>query len=223
MDSVQVYEILKEIVSGLKARGERISLLPDSLRPEATLEELGVDLIGFSEVVEELKARFRGKDFHLGAFMVPDEYYYLTSGRLVDAIASSFKPAKQDQVVVYVDDEEENLFVLKRKFGKRMNLKTFTDSSAALEFIRTNESVGLVITDEVMPNLSGNQLCDEVHKTKPLMKFILITGNPNNDDDLMYRTLRRNRFYEFFNKPMDFDNKGEEYFNLIQRALASEL
>ena len=80
----------------------------------------------------------------------------------------------------------------------------------------------LVITDEVMPGMSGNELCDAVHETKPLMKFILITGNPNSDGDLMYRALRRNRFFEFFNKPVDFESKGEEYLTLINRIIAFE-
>jgi hypothetical protein len=54
------------------------------------------------------------------------------------------------------------------------------------------------------------------------MKFILITGNPNSDGDLMYRALRRNRFFEFFNKPVDFEAKSEEYLGLINRIIAFE-
>jgi DNA-binding NtrC family response regulator len=77
----------------------------------------------------------------------------------------------------------------------------------------------LVITDEVMPKLSGNELCDAVKKSKPNLKFILITGNPNHDSDLMYLTLRKNRFYEFINKPVDFENKAEEYFSMIQSLI----
>jgi hypothetical protein len=61
-----------------------------------------------------------------------------------------------------------------------------------------------------------------VHETKPLMKFILITGNPNGDGDLMYRALRRNRFFEFFNKPVDFSARGEEYLALIHGVLDFE-
>lgn len=223
MDKQQAYEILREIVVSLASRGENVRSLPDSMKAEATLEQSGIDLIAFSEIAEELDRRFNGKDFHLSSFLVPDEFYYLTVGKFVDLVSSAFKTAGKGNVVVYVDDEEENLFILKRKLGKRLDLVTFTSSTEALDYIRKSENVGLVITDEVMPNMSGNQLCDEVHKTKPLMRFILITGNPNNDDDLMYRALRKHRFYEFFNKPMDFDNRGEEYFETIQKVMTSEL
>ena len=67
-----------------------------------------------------------------------------------------------------------------------------------------------------MPALSGCKLCDETKKAKPNMKFIMITGNPNHDGDLMYKSLRKDRFYDFINKPVDFDKNGEEYLAIIQ-------
>lgn len=222
MNTERAYAIVRDITAALEARGENVKPLAEVSQPEATLYELGVDLTAFSELIEELSLRFNGKDFHLQGYLIPEEYYYLTVDKLVTTIASAFKTTSKEPEVVYVDDEEENLFVFKRKFGKKLKVKTFTDPKAALLYIQRTEDVKLVITDEVMPGMSGNELCDAVHETKPLMKFILITGNPNSDDDLMYRALRRNRFFEFFNKPVDFDAKGEEYLALINRIIAFE-
>jgi hypothetical protein len=56
-----------------------------------------------------------------------------------------------------------------------------------------------------------------------MMKFILITGNPNSDDDLMYRSLRKSRFYEFINKPIDLEKKGDEYLKMFQDIVNSEV
>jgi len=222
MNTERAYAIIRDITATLEARGEKTNTLPEAPQPEATLYELGVDLTAFSELVEELALRFNGKDFHLQGYLIPEEYYYLTVAKLVTAVASAFKTTSKEPEVVYVDDEEENLFVFKRKFGKKLKIKTFTDPKAALQYIQRSEDVKLVITDEVMPGMSGNALCDAVHETKPLMKFILITGNPNGDGDLMYRALRRNRFFEFFNKPVDFEAKGDEYLALINRITAFE-
>jgi CheY-like chemotaxis protein len=222
MNSERAYAIIRDITAALEARGEKTKTLPEAPQPGATLYELGVDLTAFSELIEELSLRFNGKDFHLQGFLIPEEYYYLTVDKLVTTVASAFKTTSKEPEVVYVDDEEENLFVFKRKFGKKFKIKTFTDPKAALVYIQRSEDVKLVITDEVMPGMSGNELCDAVHDTKPLMKFILITGNPNGDGDLMYRALRRNRFFEFFNKPVDFEAKGEEYLALINRIVAFE-
>jgi DNA-binding NtrC family response regulator len=77
----------------------------------------------------------------------------------------------------------------------------------------------LVLTDEVMPRMSGNQLCDRVHAMKPGVKFILLTGNPNNQDDLLYQTMRKNRFYEFLRKPLDLENRYDELLNLFESVL----
>jgi CheY-like chemotaxis protein len=222
MNSERAYAIIRDITAALEARGEKTKTLSEVPQPAATLYELGVDLTAFSELIEELSLRFNGKDFHLQGYLIPEEYYYLTVDKLVTAVASAFKTTCKEPEVVYVDDEEENLFVFKRKFGKKLKVKTFTDPKAALLYVQRSEDVKLVITDEVMPGMSGNELCDAVHDTKPLMKFILITGNPNSDDDLMYRALRRNRFFEFFNKPVDFDARGEEYLALIDRIVAFE-
>jgi CheY-like chemotaxis protein len=222
MDDIQAYGILKEIVLEMLGRGERVKALPDSIDREKSLEESGMDLIAFSEIAEEFQQRFNGRDFHLDAFMVPEEYYYLTLGKFLDLVCKAFRPSSQNPIVVYVDDEEENLFVFKRRFGKELNLKSFTNPFEALAFVKSSPDVALVITDEVMPGLGGNALCDEVKKTKPNMKFILITGNPNSDGDLMYRTLRSNRFYDFISKPVDFANKGGQYFKLIQDLISSK-
>jgi response regulator RpfG family c-di-GMP phosphodiesterase len=157
----------------------------------------------------------------LDQYLLPEEFHYLTMGKLLSLLTTSSMSKILNPQVVYVDDEEENLFIFKRKFGNKVNLKTFTDPLAALEYIKAEDSVSLVITDEVMPIMGGNALCDEVHKAKPMLKFILLTGNPNNDDDLLYRTLRQSRFYEFISKPVDLEGKGAEYLKMFQEILSS--
>lgn len=219
MDQKKAYEILRDIVDAMALRGEKVKQLPADIRPDETLDQLGIDLIAFSDIAEDFSRRFDGKQFNLEGFLIPEEYYYLTLGKFLDTVAKATQPAVKNPVVVYVDDEEENIFIFKRKFSKDLNLKTFTDPVQALSFIRATPDVALVITDEVMPGLSGNQLCDEVKKTQPNMKFILITGNPNGDEDLMYRSLRHSRFFEFLNKPLDFDQKGGDYLKTIKALI----
>jgi CheY-like chemotaxis protein len=219
MDNSQIYVILKDIVQGLAKADRSFKPLPDAFKNDLRLDEAGLDLTTLPEVAQELEARLKGKDLGLGKLFSQEILNSMTMGTLVESIRNALTPQTKAKIVVYVDDEEENLFIFNRKFGKRLNLKTFTNPIAALDFIRAEEKVGLVVTDEVMPNLSGSALCDEVHKTKPFMKFILITGNPNSDEDLMYKALRKHRFYEFINKPVDFEGKGEEYFNVINGLL----
>jgi CheY-like chemotaxis protein len=220
METAAIYEIIRDIVAGLAARDSAYSPLPEKLNEDDNLTDLGLDITTLPEVGIELETRLGEKKLGLDEILNPEDLNAMTMGDLLRHVRNALSTHKKNPVVVYVDDEEENLFVFQRKFGKRLNIKTFTDSREALAFIKDCDDVALVITDEVMPNLGGNQLCDEVHKAKPALKFILITGNPNSDGDLLYRSLRSNRFYDFINKPVDFAGKGEEYFRMFSDIIA---
>lgn len=216
MNREEIYKVLQAISVEIAAADDSANPLPENPDWAATLEDLQIDMISGQDYFRLLENRIPSKKFRVPPGLIEKLQMFGNLGDLCDhLIAEGFEKARNFEVV-YVDDEQENLYVFKRKFGKRLNLKTFENPVEALDYIIRTPKVALVITDEVMPGLSGNDLCDEVHKAKPNIKFILITGNPNSDGDLMYKSLRKNRFYEFINKPVDFDAKGEEYFAMIQ-------
>src|SRR3954466_14155160 len=124
MNDTQAYEILKEIVGAMVLRGERVQALPQTPDPDLPLEASGIDLIAFSDITEDLKQRFQGKDFHLDQYLIPEEFHYLTIGKLLGQLTSPLRTSVRNPQLVYVDDEEENLFIFKRKFGNKLNLKT---------------------------------------------------------------------------------------------------
>ena len=220
MGIVTIYDVLRSIVECLSRGNHAFPPLPDAFDPEASIRSLGLDQRTLPPILEELRVRLEGRDVRLD--LSPEDFATLRLKPLILKIHAKIKNPAQHPVVVYVDDEEENLFVFKRWFGKELNLATFTSSPAALAYIRSEASVGLVITDEVMPELSGNALCTAVHRFKPFLKFILITGNPNQDQDLLYNSLRYNRFYEFLSKPLDFQKQGKEYLALIKSLVHGE-
>lgn len=220
MNRKDLYEILRAISIELSATDEAFKPLPADPDWSHSLEDLGIDLISGQDYFRLLEKRIPTKKFRIKPNLLEKLQMFPSLGDLCDHLVREGFERPADFEVVYVDDEQENIFVFKRRFGKRLNLKTFENPREALEYIVKTPAVAVVITDEVMPGLSGNQLCDEVHKAKPDMKFILITGNPNNDGDLMYKSLRKNRFYEFINKPVDFDGKGEEYYAMIMGLAA---
>lgn len=227
--------ILREVFAKLAAEHVGFAPMPAAFNAETTLEDLHVSEANVGAFARELRHRLGGVALNIemmfrlqkafqstatGALAGMPQYRNL--GDVVKHIQASLHHGIPNPLVVYVDDEEENLFVFRRKYGKRLNLKTFSDPQEALAFIRNSADVVLVLTDEVMPGMTGNQLCDEAHKTRPFLKFILITGNPAGDENLMHRSLRHGRFYDFINKPLDFEGKGEEYFTTMNRVLSGD-
>jgi CheY-like chemotaxis protein len=223
----RILAILREVFSRLSRENPAFLPLPPSINENTPLESLHVNDANIGEVARELRSRFGGIALNIELMYKMQKAFggtsaqngYDTVGDMVRHIQSGLHHGVANPVVVYVDDEEENLFVFRRRFSKRLNLRTFSDPAEALAFIRENPDVVLVLTDESMPGMTGGQLCDEVHKTKPFLKFMLITGNPGGDEHLMEKSLRHGRFYDFISKPLDFEKKGEEYLTTISHIL----
>ena len=216
MNRDALYTLIKATFESLNKEHSDINAIPPISPEDQVLAGYGIDEVVFSEFIEDVEVRLGNRRLNLEIFLNRQEYSTLTFKKLLDHMVKVLASRIKKPLVVYVDDEEENLFVFKRKFGKELNLKLFTRPQEALAFITEDPDVVLVITDEVMPGMNGNLLCDKVKEIKPSMKFILITGNPQHDEDLMYTSLRENRFYEFIRKPLDLENKGPEYLKMIQ-------
>jgi CheY-like chemotaxis protein len=227
----RILAILQEVFSRLSRENPSFSPLPSAIEPATSLEQLHVTDANIGELAKELRHRLGGLALNVEmmyrmqksfARTSGGENQYATVGDMIKHIHSSLHHGIQNPVVVYVDDEEENLFVFRRRYGKRVTLRTFSNPEEALAFIKDSPEVVLVLTDESMPGISGNHLCDLVHEYKPFLKFILITGNPGGDENLIHRSLRHGRFYDFINKPLDFDKKGEEYFESMNKVLSGD-
>lgn len=230
MKRERVFQIVHQALTAIAQDTAAFPRPPESLREEDRLEALGITPLSGSRFSQEMLIRmglplnfqFMLANQAAAASISPSINSYTTMRHLVDHVMGSVSHHIPSPQVVYVDDEEENLFIFTRKFGKRLNLATFDNPAKAKDYILSAPNVVLVLTDESMPGLTGNQLRDLVHQKKPFLKFILITGNPGQDQDLMYRSLRGNRFYEFFLKPLDLEGKGEEYLRTMEDVLTGD-
>jgi CheY-like chemotaxis protein len=231
VDNVRVLAILRDVFARLSRENPSFLPMPSLIDEDTTLDALHVCDANIGEVARELRSRFGGIALNVELMYKMQKAFAGTSalshynnvGDMVRHIQAGLHHGVANPVVVYVDDEEENLFVFRRRFSKRLNLRTFSNPEAALAFIRDNPDVVLVLTDESMPGMSGQQLRDEAHKNKPFLKFILITGNPGGDEHLLEKSLRHGRFYDFISKPLDLEKKGEEYFDTMQRVISGDI
>ena len=119
--------------------------------------------------------------------------------------------------ILVVDDEPNSLFGI----CQALNDEGFHTISAkngieALEKLKTN-SINLIITDEIMPDLSGMDLLSEVKKIYPHIPVILITAFGS--VSMAVEALKKGAFY-FFEKPIF--NKLERFFIIIRQALKAQ-
>lgn len=89
----------------------------------------------------------------------------------------------QDHLIVYVDDEKPNRIVFERSFGGRLRIKSFESPTEALEFLR-RESASVLVTDQRMPEMSGNELLARVKAERPDIVRIIITAYSDLDQIL---------------------------------------
>jgi PAS domain S-box-containing protein len=86
--------------------------------------------------------------------------------------------AGRGQVILAVDDEPEVLAALEEMLATLgYEPAGYTDSRAALEAFRANpKRFEAVISDEVMPGLTGTQLAAELRRVKPAVPIVIATG-----------------------------------------------
>ena len=85
---------------------------------------------------------------------------------------------KGDERILFVDDEEEIALVAKRmleRLGYEVTVRT--SSTEALElYQRFHDRFDVVITDQTMPKLPGDELCRKLREIRPDLPVVLISG-----------------------------------------------
>ena len=80
--------------------------------------------------------------------------------------------------LLIVDDQADNLLVLEQLLEDCGELRTFTDGSAALAFLRSGGRADLILLDVVMPHMDGFEVCRRI-KAMPGLRHVpvlLLTG-----------------------------------------------
>lgn len=84
--------------------------------------------------------------------------------------------------ILLVDDEAILLKAVEFKLKKEgMDVVTANNGEMAIEKLTGGESFDLVISDVMMPGLSGIELLRQVKESQPNTKVLLLTGLKNED------------------------------------------
>jgi response regulator RpfG family c-di-GMP phosphodiesterase len=114
-------------------------------------------------------------------------------------------------VVLYVDDEQNNLFSFQATF--RLTFKVFTAASGeeALSFLETR-GVHVIISDQRMPQMTGVELFEKIQEKHPDPIRILLTGFA--DMKAVIDAVNKGKIFHYLTKPWN----EEELTMTMQRA-----
>lgn len=108
---------------------------------------------------------------------------------------------KQCGRILIVDDSVSILHALSGVFSHEGHI-VFTAQSAyeALSILEI-EDIDLIISDEIMPDMTGTELFRKVMLTHPYVIRIIITGMA--DIDSVHQAIRLGQIFKLFLKPLD--------------------
>lgn len=114
--------------------------------------------------------------------------------------------ARDQPAVLYVDDEEPNRVTFEHTFNRRFPILCAHDGQSALDRLGS-ENVGVVVADQRMPGMSGNELLGEVRSRWPHVIRIILTGY--SDLDAILGAVNHGLVARYIVKPWSENDLGD--------------
>ena len=103
--------------------------------------------------------------------------YLPAEGRVVSDHTGALDELRGDQTVLVVDDEDL-LLTMSQTILSAYGYQVVTANSGqkALDILAHNDKVDLVLTDMVMPSMSGRELVEHIHQQHPSIRVLCTSG-----------------------------------------------
>jgi len=113
--------------------------------------------------------------------------------------------AEKSPTVVIVDDEEMVVTSLSSflTLETEYNVESFTSAKEALKFIESN-SIDIVVSDYLMPEMDGMSFLGEVRKMQPEVPRIILTGYADKENAI--KAINEVGLYQYIEKPWSNDD-----------------
>ncbi len=113
--------------------------------------------------------------------------------------------------VLYVDDEQDNLFSFLATFRLKFRVLTASDGDEALKLLE-EKMVHIIISDQRMPHMTGVQLFEKIQEKYPDPIRVLLTGYA--DMNAVIDAVNKGKIFHYLTKPWN----EEELTMTIERA-----
>ncbi len=122
--------------------------------------------------------------------------------------------------ILYLDDEENNLFAFKALFRRDYEIFTTTSPQEAVRYLNENE-VQVILSDQKMPEISGVEFFELTITDYPDAVRVLVTGYA--DIEAVIDAINKGQVYRYVTKPWDendlricIENSFDRYFSKIE-------
>ncbi len=106
------------------------------------------------------------------------------------------------KTLLYVDDEEINLFIFRKMFEPLYEVITASSGAEGIKVIKGSaHRIDLLISDLKMPDISGIKMIEQAQESLHGIPCFLLTGYEINAE--IEKALAANLISQVFNKPFD--------------------
>ncbi len=78
--------------------------------------------------------------------------------------------------ILIVDDESTNISILVEILQDKYDLLIATNGKRALEIVKLENNIDLILLDIIMPNMDGYEVAYHLQQDKPNIPFIFLTA-----------------------------------------------
>ena len=111
-------------------------------------------------------------------------------------------PKVEKHTILLVDDEVNNLQLLRRTLRHDYNIMTASNGKEALEIVEHHgKEISLIVSDQKMPEMQGTEFLKQVSNEYPDIIKILLTGHL--DVDAIVDSINDCHLYQYIVKPFD--------------------
>jgi len=126
-------------------------------------------------------------------------------------MASSHINQRLDKLLI-VDDEVDNLDLLNRIFHRSYRIIQAKDGFEALAILASEPDIGVIVSDQQMPMMSGTEFLSQVAELYPDTLRILLTAHADVSD--LVEAINQSKVFKYISKPY----RVEELTQVVQQA-----
>ena len=124
-----------------------------------------------------------------------------------------FRPA-QTRILFVEDEDSVRTFGIRALQKKGYEVIGCSSGENALEFIEKDNNFNLLITDMVMPGISGAELTKQLKNKLPNLKVILASGY---SEEIVRQELENFDDFDFITKPYSLGDLTAKVFDVLNR------